>query len=138
MAGLNFPDRVAMYISGEEIFPDGEITTWSGNASYNQNLVNGFSKNYRASGTVGGNANFSFSISVNYSPDSKVPDFETLLNRANNIPITFTPFDPNHQQSGTVWTYTDVKIESESPSAQGQGQQITKTFSFIAVDFLES
>ena len=138
MAVLNFPDRVAMFILGEEMFPNGEIYTWSGDASFNQNLVNGFSKTFRASGTVGGNANFSFNISVNYSPDSKVPDFELLLNRANNVPITFTPFDPNHQQSGTVWTYTDVKVQNVGKSAPGQGQQITQTFSFIAVDFLES
>jgi hypothetical protein len=138
MAGLNFPDRVTMSILGEEMFPNGEIYTWSGDSSFNQNLVNGFSKNFRASGTVSGNANFTFSISVNYSPDSKVPDFELLLNRANNIPVTFSPFDPNHQQSGTVWTYTDVKVQNIGKAAPGQGQQITQTISFIAVDFLES
>ncbi len=138
MAGLNFLDRVAMFIGGEEIFPDGEIYTWSGDGNYNQNLVNGFSKDYRASGTVGGNANFTFSISVNYSPDTKVPNFELLLNRANNLPITFTPFDPNHQQNGTVWTYVTAKLDTIGKAAPGQGQNITQSFSFKAVDFLES
>jgi hypothetical protein len=138
MAGLNFPDRVLMTIGGVEIFPDGEIYTWSGDGNFNANLVNGFSKEYRASGTVQGNANFSFNISVNYSPDSNTPDFEQLLNRGNNVAVSFSPFDPNHRQSGTVWTYLDVKVQSVGKSASGQGQNITQTFSFIAVDFQES
>jgi hypothetical protein len=140
MASFSFPDRVEMKVAGVVVFPDGEISNLSIDSSYNAVLVNGMSTDLRASGDVVGNANFGFSVTVNYTPNSASQkiNFELLFNRTARPPVTITPFDPNHTQSGTVWTLLGVRLNGSPRSAPGQGQNITTTYSFIAKDYIES
>lgn len=140
MAGFSFPDRVTVTVAGQEIFPDGEITNLSIDENYNASLVDGFNKEFEASGDVLGNAHFGFSFTVNYTPESKSAklNMNLLFNRTARPAVAISPFDPNHAMGDTVWTFTGVRLNGRPTSVNGVGQSITRTYNFIARTYSES
>ena len=138
-----YTDRVVISIGGRDIFPPGDIASFSLRKSGNAQFVQGMTVSGDASGAVKGNNTYILDLThfvqnnqTIYSTDYSKYDYEL-----NNVQITIaasTKSFGEHTYDGKLITLTNVFYMDSVMNAGGQGQPITNAYTFGAISEVEA
>lgn len=137
-----YSDRVLVTFNGTNIFPPGDLASFSVTRTGNAQFVQGMTTTGDASGAVkGNNANtLRFTQYVQNNANQSPIDFSAFDYEANNVQITISPSSKSygeHTYEGKQMVFTGVFYMEQDMTGAGQGQVITRNYTFGALTVVE-
>jgi|SRR5271165_682544 len=137
-----YSDRVLVTFNGTNIFPPGDLASFSVTRTGNAQFVQGMTTTGDASGAVkGNNANtLRFTQYVQNNANQAPIDFSQFDYEANNVQITISPSSKSygeHTYEGKQMVFTGVFYMEQDMTGAGQGQVITRNYTFGAITVVE-
>lgn len=137
-----YSDRVLVTFNGVNIFPPGDMASFSVTSTGNAQFVNGMTTDGNASGAVKGNNahTLRFTQYVQNNATAAPIDFSIFDYEANNVQITISPSSKSygeHTYEGKQMVFSGVFYMEEEYAGPGTGQSLTRTFVFGARQKIE-
>lgn len=134
-----YTDRVLVTFNGVNIFPPGDMASFSITRTGNAQFVQGMTTNGNASGAVkGNNANTIKLTQYVQNNAAEAPiDFSTYDYETNNVVITIAASSNSygeHTYNGVTQVFGGVFYMEQDMTGSGQGQVINRTYTFGAID----
>ena len=137
-----YSDRVLVTFNGVNIFPPGDMASFSVTRTGNAQFVQGMTTDGNASGAVkGNNANtLKFTQYVQNNANQAPIDFASFDYEANNVIISIAPSSKSygeHTYEGKTLVFSGVFFMEQDMTGAGQGQVITRNYTFGAINVVE-
>ena len=137
-----YSDRVLVTFNGVNIFPPGDLASFSVTRSGNAQFVQGMTTTGDASGAVKGNNTnvLRFTQYVQNNANAAPIDFSSFDYEQNNVQITISPSSKSygeHTYEGKQMVFTGVFYMDQEINGAGQGQVITRAYTFGAISIVE-
>ena len=137
-----YSDRVLVSFNGQNIFPPGDLASFSVTRAGNAQFVQGMTITGNASGSVKGNNSntLRFTQYVQNNAANAPIDFSVFDYELNNVQITISPSSKSygeHTYEGKQMVFTGVFYIDQDINGAGQGQVITRTYTFGAITVVE-
>lgn len=137
-----YTDRVLVTFNGVNIFPPGDLASFSINRTGSAQFVNGMTTTGNASGGVKGNNQATIRLTqyVQNNVAAAPIDFSIFDYETNNVQITIAAsnlsFGP-HTYNGEQFVFSGVFYMSQEMTGAGAGQTVTRTYEFGAISTVE-
>jgi hypothetical protein len=132
-----YTDRALVTFNGVNIFPPGDMASFSVTTTGNAQFVNGMTTDGNASGAVKGNTTHTlrFTQYVQNNANTAPIDFSIFDYESTSVQITISPSSKSygeHTYEGQQMVFSGVFYMDDEENAAGTGQSITRTFVFGA------
>jgi len=133
-----YSDRVLVSFNGVNIFPPGDMASFSLKRMGNAAFVQGMTTDGNASGAVKGNNTITLDLTQYVQNDkTRAPiDFSKYDYEQNNVQITISSMSKSygeHDYEGQQIVLTGVFYMDTTTTGAGQGQVITNSYTFGAI-----
>ena len=137
-----YSDRVLVSFNGVNIFPPGDLASFSLKRNGNATFVQGMTTDGNSSGAVKGNNTNTLDLTqyVQNNANQAPIDFSQFDYEQNNVQITISPSSKSygeHTYEGKQIILTGVFYMDTTVTGAGQGQVITKAYTFGAITSTE-
>jgi hypothetical protein len=137
-----YTDRVLVTFNGVNIFPPGDMASFSITRTGNAAFVNGMTTSGNASGGVKGNTNntLRFTQYVQNIAAAAPIDFSIFDYELNNVQITIAASSNSygtHAYNGETFVFSGVFYMEQEMAGAGTGQSVTRTYVFGATNIVE-
>jgi hypothetical protein len=133
-----YSDRVLVTFNGTNIFPPGDMASFSTTLNANLRAVEGMTTTGNVPGFVKGNNEIvlNFTQFVQNNASQAPIDFSQYDYENNNVQITIASSSKSygeHLYDGPTAIFTGVVLGDDSWTASGPGNSMTKTYVFRAI-----
>lgn len=137
-----YTDRVLVTFNGVNIFPPGDMASFSITRTGNAQFVQGMTTTGNASGAVkGNNANTIKLTQYVQNNIANAPiDFSTYDYETNNVTITIAASSNSygeHTYNGVTQVFSGVFYMEQDMTGAGQGQAVNRTYTFGAINVVQ-
>lgn len=130
-----FYDRVEIYVDGLAYLPNGQIRSFSMNATYNSKLQQGMTPNGVASGVTIGNKSITMNWSEFLPTQADFINWRTFCLANPNATFTVVPISlATGVPVAPAFTITGVQPTTMNVSAPSEGEVAQRDCNFVAID----